>query len=307
MKEAQDVFAGAVGYVKKIMLIRSIAVPVQNIVSNAIHLINLGVPIKDIIRNTRIGIAESKRYTENRVKISELYAQLRDPNITQSKRNALTAQIKQLADFIKNSPINPLVEAGMFSNISSAAGYEQQGLDKDFTVRSRLKEKFGLTQFFEDYDASSFGKFMNNLLISEGSDTFAFMETSLDYGDFVAKFVLYDYLTKQRGVKPQDALDIALEEFVNYSMNIGAGFDYANTMGLTWFFSYATGIQKVIWKMLRRNLLRTSAVYGLGELSGINVVPQSNPLEKSWDYATSPSNILDGFESHYLHKVFSWF
>ena len=307
LKEAQDVFAGAVGYVKKIMLIRSIAVPVQNIVSNAIHLINLGVPIKDIIRNTRIGIAESKRYTENRVKISELYAQLRDPNITQSKRNALTAQIKQLADFIKNSPINPLVEAGMFSNISSAAGYEQQGLDKDFTIRSRLKEKFGLTQFFEDYDASSFGKFMNNLLISEGSDTYAFMEKSLDYGDFVAKFVLYDFLTKQRGLKSQAALDIALEEFVNYSMNRGAGFDYANTMGLTWFFSYATGIQKVIWKMLRRNLLRTSAVYGLGELSGINVVPQSNPLEKSWDYATSPSNVLDGFESHYLHKVFSWF
>ena len=307
LKEAQDVFAGAVGYVKKIMLIRSIAVPVQNIVSNAIHLINLGVPIKDIIRNTRIGIAESKRYTENRVKISELYAQLRDPNITQSKRNALTAQIKQLADFIKNSPINPLVEAGMFSNISSAAGYEQQGLDKDFTIRSRLKEKFGLTQFFEDYDASSFGKFMNNLLISEGSDTYAFMEKSLDYGDFVAKFVLYDFLTKQRGLKPQAALDIALEEFVNYSMNRGAGFDYANTMGLTWFISYATGIQKVIWKMLRRNLLRTSAVYGLGELSGINVVPQSNPLEKSWDYATSPSNVLDGFESHYLHKVFSWF
>ena len=307
LKEAQDVFAGAVGYVKKIMLIRSIVVPVQNIVSNAIHLINLGVPIKDIIRNTRIGIAESKRYTENRVKISELYAQLRDPNITQSKRNTLTAQIKQLSDFIKNSPINPLVEAGMFSNISSAAGYEQQGLDKDFTIRSRLKEKFGLTQFFEDYDASSFGKFMNNLLIREGADTYAFMEKSLEYGDFVAKFVLYDFLTKQRGLKPQAALDIALEEFVNYSMNRGAGFDYANTMGLTWFFSYATGIQKVIWKMLRRNLLRTSAVYGLGELSGINVVPQSNPLEKSWDYATSPSNVLDGFESHYLHKVFSWF
>ena len=307
LKEAQDVFAGAVGYVKKIMLIRSIAVPVQNIISNTIHLINLGVPIKDIIRNTRIGIAESKRYTENRVKISELYVQLRDPNITQSKRNTLTVQIKQLSDFIKNSPINPLVEAGMFSNISSAAGYEQQGLDKDFTIRSRLKEKFGLTQFFEDYDASSFGKFMNNLLISEGSDTYAFMEKSLDYGDFVAKFVLYDFLTKQRGLKPQAALDIALEEFVNYSMNRGAGFDYANTMGLTWFFSYATGIQKVIWKMLRRKLLRTSAVYGLGELSGINVVPQSNPLEKSWDYATSPSNVLDGFESHYLHKVFSWF
>lgn len=307
LKEAQDVFAGVVRYVKKLMLIRSISVAVQNIISNAIHLVNLGVPVKDIIRNTSIGIAESKRYTENRIKISELYTQLRDPNITQSKRNALTAQIKQIADSIKNSPINPLVEAGMFSNISSAAGYEQQGLDKDFTVRSRIKEKLGLTDWFKDFDESGFGKFVNNLLIADGSATSDFMEKSLDYGDFVAKFVLYDFLTKQKGLKPRAALDIALEEFVNYSMNRGALFDYANTMGLTWFMSYATGIQKVIWKLMRRNLLRTSAVYGAGELSGINVVPQSNPLEKSWDYATSPSNVLDGFEAHYLHKLFEMF
>lgn len=307
LKTAQDAWAGTVGYMKELILIRSIAVPVQNMVSNVIHLTNWNIPLKQIRDRTRVGIAEAKKYTNNRIKLAELYVQMRDPSLSTNKRNILEAQVKHLSDALNNSPIHPLVEAGMFSNISSAAGYEQQGLDKDFTFRNTFKQKLGIEELMEDFDNSGIGRAINNILISEGSDTFAFMEKSLDYGDFVAKFVLYDHLTKDKGLKSKEALSITLEEFVNYSMNRGALFDYANAMGLTWFMSYATGIQKVIWKMARRQTRRTAAVYGLGKVTGFTTVPMGNPLDKSWDYATSPSNILDGVESHYLHKVFSWF
>lgn len=307
LKTAQDAWAGTVGYMKELILIRSIAVPVQNMVSNVIHLVNWNIPLKQIRDRTKVGIAEAKKYTNNRIKLAELYVQMRDPSLSTNKRNILEAQVKHLSDALNNSPIHPLVEAGMFSNISSAAGYEQQGLDKDFTFRNTFKQKLGIEELMEDFDNSGIGRAVNNILISEGSDTFAFMEKSLDYGDFVAKFVLYDHLTKDRGLKSKEALSITLEEFVNYSMNRGALFDYANAMGLTWFMSYATGIQKVIWKMARRQTRRTAAIYGLGKVTGFTTVPMGNPLDKSWDYATSPSNILDGVESHYLHKVFSWF
>lgn len=307
LKTAQDAWAGTVGYMKELILIRSIAVPIQNMVSNVIHLANWNIPLKQIRDRTRVGIAEAKKYTNNRIKLAELYVQMRDPSLSTNKRNILEAQVKHLSDALNNSPIHPLVEAGMFSNISSAAGYEQQGLDKDFTFRNTFKQKLGIEELMEDFYNSGIGRAVNNILISEGSDTFAFMEKSLDYGDFVAKFVLYDHLTKDKGLKSKEALSITLEEFVNYSMNRGALFDYANAMGLTWFMSYATGIQKVIWKMARRQTRRTAAVYGLGKVTGFTTVPMGNPLDKSWDYATSPSNILDGVESHYLHKVFSWF
>ena len=307
LKTAQDAWAGTVGYMKELILIRSVVVPVQNMVSNVIHLANWNIPLKQIRDRTRVGIAEAKKYTNNRIKLAELYVQMRDPNLSTNKRNILEAQVKHLSDALNNSPIHPLVEAGMFSNISSAAGYEQQGLDKDFTFRNTFKQKLGIEELMEDFDNSGIGRAVNNILINEGSDTFAFMEKSLDYGDFVAKFVLYDHLTKDKGLKSKEALSITLEEFVNYSMNRGALFDYANAMGLTWFISYATGIQKVIWKMARRQTRRTAAVYGLGKVTGFTTVPMGNPLDKSWDYATSPSNILDGVESHYLHKVFSWF
>lgn len=307
LKTAQDAWAGTVGYMKELILIRSVVVPIQNMVSNVIHLANWNIPLKQIRDRTRVGIAEAKKYTNNRIKLAELYVQMRDPNLPTNKRNMLEAQVKHLSDALNNSPIHPLVEAGMFSNISSAAGYEQQGLDKDFTFRNTLKQKLGIEEMKEDFDNSGIGRAINNILISEGSDTFAFMEKSLDYGDFVAKFVLYDYLTKNKGLKSKEALSITLEEFVNYSMNRGALFDYANAIGLTWFMSYATGIQKVIWKMARRQTRRTAAIYGLGKVTGFTTVPMGNPLDKSWDYATSPSNILDGVESHYLHKVFSWF
>lgn len=307
LKTAQDAWAGTVGYMKELILIRSIAVPIQNMVSNVIHLANWNIPLKQIRDRTRVGIAEAKKYTNNRIKLAELYVQMRDPSLSTNKRNILEAQVKHLSDALNNSPIHPLVEAGMFSNISSAAGYEQQGLDKDFTFRNTFKQKLGIEELMEDFDNSGIGRAVNNILISEGSDTFAFMEKSLDYGDFVAKFVLYDHLTKDKGLKSKEALSITLEEFVNYSMNRGALFDYANAMGLTWFMSYATGIQKVIWKMARRQTRRTAAIYGLGKVTGFTTVPMGNPLDKSWDYATSPSNILDGVESHYLHKVFSWF
>lgn len=307
LKTAQDAWAGTVGYMKELILIRSIAVPVQNMVSNVIHLANWNIPLKQIRDRTRVGIAEAKKYTNNRIKLAELYVQMRDPSLSTNKRNILEAQVKHLSDALNNSPIHPLVEAGMLSNISSAAGYEQQSLDKDFTFRNTFKQKLGIEELMEDFYNSGIGRAVNNILINEDSDTFAFMEKSLDYGDFVAKFVLYDHLTKDKGLKSKEALSITLEEFVNYSMNRGALFDYANAMGLTWFMSYATGIQKVIWKIARRQTRRTAAVYGLGKVTGFTTVPMGNPLDKSWDYATSPSNILDGVESHYLHKVFSWF
>ena len=137
------------------------------------------------------------------------------------------------------------------------------------------------------------------------------MTKALDYGDLVAKYVLYKHLTENRAFKSERAMNVVREEFVNYSMNRGAGFDYLNSIGATWFASYALGIQKVIYKMLRRNLLSTLATYSAGsalkhiEPTGLlSTVPQQNMFERSWDYTTSPTNMFNALDSHYLDKLF---
>ena len=108
-------------------------------------------------------------------------------------------------------------------------------------------------------------------------------------------------------------MNVIREEFVNYSMNRGITFDYMNAMGLTWFASYALGIQKVIYRRLRSNLLGTLATYTAGSvvndydrLGLLGTVPHQNIFERSWSYTADTSNIFNSLEAHYLARLFSW-
>ena len=132
------------------------------------------------------------------------------------------------------------------------------------------------------------------------------MNATLDYGDFVAKYALYKHLTKNRQFNSDRALNVIRDEFINYGLNRGRVFDWANKVGLTWFLSYKLGIQKIFLRNLRRNFLRSAAVYSGAKVLGTNqVVPAQNLLfDGSLRYQTDPSNLWEGFKTHWIGQVF---
>ena len=84
----------------------------------------------------------------------------------------------------------------------------------------------------------------------------------MDYGDFTAKYALYQHMVNTRGLESEHAINVIRDEFVDYAMNRGREFDWMNKVGLTWFLSYKLAIQKIFFRNLRRNALRTMAVWG---------------------------------------------
>ena len=301
-----------VSWGKDIILNRSLVVAAQNLISNAIHLVSVGVKPKDVVRYAKEGLINAQNYERNFTRALELDYKLRNSTLNQEQKMLMEQEYAFLEDSLANNPIAPLSEAGLMTSIAGAAGYERSlEAIADFSLAHKAGNKLGINKYRNKFDKTKAGNVINNILISKESRTHEIMTKALDYGDLVAKYVLYKHLTENRAFKSERAMNVVREEFVNYSMNRGAGFDYLNSIGATWFASYALGIQKVIYKMLRRNLLSTLATYSAGsalkhiEPTGLlNTVPQQNMFERSWDYTTSPTNMFNALDSHYLDKLF---
>ena len=301
-----------VSWGKDIILNRSLVVAAQNLISNAIHLVSVGVKPKDVVRYAKEGLINAQNYERNFTRALELDYKLRNSTLNQEQKMLMEQEYAFLEDSLANNPIAPLSEAGLMTSIAGAAGYERSlEAIADFSLAHKAGNKLGINKYRNKFDKTKAGNIVNNILISKESRTHEIMTKALDYGDLVAKYVLYKHLTENRAFKSERAMNVVREEFVNYSMNRGAGFDYLNSIGATWFASYALGIQKVIYKMLRRNLLSTLATYSAGsalkhiEPTGLlSTVPQQNMFERSWDYTTSPTNMFNALDSHYLDKLF---
>lgn len=301
-----------VSWGKDIILNRSLVVAAQNLISNAIHLVSVGVKPKDVVRYAKEGLINAQNYERNFTRALELDYKLRNSTLNQEQKMLMEQEYAFLEDSLANNPIAPLSEAGLMTSIAGVAGYERSlEAIADFSLAHKAGNKLGINKYRNKFDKTKAGNVVNNILISKESRTHEIMTKALDYGDLVAKYVLYKHLTENRAFKSERAMNVVREEFVNYSMNRGAGFDYLNSIGATWFASYALGIQKVIYKMLRRNLLSTLATYSAGsalkhiEPTGLlSTVPQQNMFERSWDYTTSPTNMFNALDSHYLDKLF---
>lgn len=310
-KVSQDVVKEIVSAGKDVVLNKSLVVGAGNIISNVIHLLNVGVPHDTLATDLREGLINAQNYVRNNKRLTELEYKLAYSSLTHNERRKMEAEVKFINDSLKNNPVMPLVEGGILSTIAGVSGYEHQfDTSKDFTYRKKLLDKVGISDTLDKLSNSKLGKALENALVLEGSSTHDFMVRALDYGDFVAKYALYKHLTRNRDFSEERAMNVIREEFVNYTMNRGRYFDYANALGLTWFASYALGIQKVIYRALRRNTLSTLAIYGGGKvindydrLGLIGTVPNQNLFERSWDYTTSTSNVLDSFEAHWMARL----
>ena len=113
----QDVVAG----VKQTIVVKSVIVPVANMVSNMVQLMNRGVPLRAIIHGVGAKTAEINSYVKRRQREIDLEADLRAAEGKNDTGAALKIgnQIQSIRDSYRRMSIWPLIEAGEFSAISS--------------------------------------------------------------------------------------------------------------------------------------------------------------------------------------------
>ena len=112
-----------------------------------------------------------------------------------------------------------------------------------------------LTQFFGQNRTGS--RRPRNAFVTRDTALFQGLARSVQYGDFIAKAILYDDLTKRQKKSHKEAAAGVSEAFVNYNFLAGRDRQYPESVGLLWFWNYKIRIMKIAAYNLRHNPLRS--------------------------------------------------
>ena len=147
------------------------------------------------------------------------------------------ARMKSLEKLIANSPILPLLKKGQFQSIIDDVNLE----------------KMDSTNIVEMYGDAMLGKLpkearqiIDEVYINKDTETFQKLLKVVQYSDFVAKYALYDFQTKKKGMASNVAMKLVSDMFVDYSLVQNKWVKYADDMSIFMFSKYLFRIQKAI-------------------------------------------------------------
>lgn len=154
------------------------------------------------------------------------------------------ARFKELAKQIANSPLLPLLKKGQYQSIIDDVNLE----------------KMDSTNIVELYGDAMLGKLpkearriIDEAYISKDTETFQKLLKVVQYSDFVAKYALYDFETKKKGMDSNVAMKLVSDMFVDYSLVQNKWVKYADDMSIFMFSKYLFRIQKAIARNLVEN------------------------------------------------------
>lgn len=252
---AEAILKSLTASARNFIVVRSGEIMVFNLLGNIVSLSIRGVPITEIARLAPRVVKELENYNHSRQKQVILEMEInaekgkdkpneRRLNMLENRLAQEKAKIDQLTyskDLLKAGEYNTIADLGdMDDDILLSTGKWGEYVEKKVdNLPDGLKE--GGRQ----------------ALISKDTSMYRMLEKGTQYGDFVAKAILYNYLKNQKKMKPEDALSKVRYEYVNYDMLPGRTREYLENIGLLWFYNYKLRITRTFFSMVKENPLST--------------------------------------------------
>ena len=252
MLQGEQAVQQAISNVKQLIVVKSVIVPVGNLVSNMIQLANRGVPIRHILTGVGKKTAEINYYIKARDRMIRVEAQLHAaegrndfPNIRKYQN-----ELRSIEDSFKKMSIWPLIQGGQFTSISAGQVTEEDLALSDGRFNEWLEQKIGSLP-------AALREPLRYGLVTRDTALYRGLARATQYGDFVAKAILYDDLVKRQGTDSQEAIATVSEAYVNYNRPAGRSRQYLESVGLMWFYNYKLRIMKEAMWTLRNRPLRS--------------------------------------------------
>ena len=205
------------------------------------------------------------------------------------------ARMKQIEKLIANSPLLPLLKKGQFQSIIDDVNLE----------------KMDSTNIVELYGDAMLGKLpkearriIDEVYISKDTETFQKLLKVVQYSDFVAKYALYDFQTKKKGMASNIAMKLVSDMFVDYSLVQNKWVKYADDMSIFMFSKYLFRIQKAIARNIVEqpipmltSMLAQKITYDISSIDDSSLL-RRNPLNRLFML-----NPLDELVPHSLDYV----
>lgn len=287
---------------KTTIVIKSVVVPIMNLTANVFQLAGRGVPLPSILRGMPKKAAEIDAYAKSRMKQIQLEAELNAAAGNLVRTRQINAEIQSITDSHKRMSVWPLIQAGEFSSISDA------GVSRDEILLTEGR----LNEYIEKLTSKlpkSFQTAARYAIVARDTALFQGLQKAVEYGDFLAKAVLYEDLIKRQGKSKEYALGRITEEFVNYDRLPGRFRGAMESNGLLWFWSFKIRSAKIAVSMIRNNplqsllvsLVPSSTVFGtIGLPIDDNIF--SVAADGRLDYSMGPGQ---GFRSFTLNPWFN--
>lgn len=251
----EEIIQNFMADMRTLIVVKSMIVPAVNFVSNVYQLVGRGVPMTSIARGMPAKLAEIDSYAKTRLRQIEVEAEIRaSANPAQTRR--LETELESITDAHKRLSIWPLIQAGEFSSIADV-GMQAEDLDLTSGKLSSYIER--QVDRLPD-GVKTAGRYA---LITKDTSLYRGLQKSVQYGDFIAKAVLYDDLVKRQKKTKAEALARVTEEFVNYDRLPGRFRSYLENMGLLWFYNFKIRSTKVALSTIRNNPVHALLAMGL--------------------------------------------
>lgn len=286
VNRGEESWTAVVKMIKDSFVVKNVFTSVFNILSNAMFLHAQGVPVIDIVKDQAKAWKEAVEYNKLRKE-----AQIIDNKIVSTTNPAMLKKLKANKNIVMhkifNSPVHPLMEAGLFQTIvedidleSNQVQYRndlEKGLDK---LNAKLPEK-----------AQKFGQ---EMFISHDTKLYNMLNLLPHMSDFTSRYTLHKHLTTQRNFSHEQAVDYVSEAFVNYDIPTDRTIQWLNDTGFIMFSKYYLRIQKMILMTLRdRPVSAVGQMVGASWL-GMPTIWEQNVLVKDpLESLYAPWNSID--------------
>lgn len=292
---------GIMEFVKEMkdwIVVRSVIVSAANLVSNMVHLATIGISPVTMAKDMSTAVLAAEEYRRNEKIINE-YSHYLAVGHNPQKAGEYQRRISELKDFQARNPVAELIQAGLLPTIA-----EDLGQQDDYSLKDKMVSK--LSQY-TDGVPEGVKRAAKEIALSRDSHVYFFLNRSIQYGDFVAKYSMYKQLTtrKNNPLDKESALAQVMSEFINYDVLPSRTRAYLDAMGLTWFLNYKIRIQKIILKTIRENPIR--ALFLMSHLSSESALPNitdANLITGSLDYNIGMGTAANGLTIHPMVALF---
>lgn len=249
LMKGEQFIENVVNSAKDLIVTKSVIVPAINILSNILHAVSRGTPFRDIAKGYAKYTKEINTYLTSRQEYIVAEAKLR----AATDRNEITklnAILKSIDDSHRRMDIWPLIEAGEFTAVSSA---DSRYADVKLASGKITEYIEGAASKLPD-GLNTAGKY---LLVTKETALYNALQKSVEYGDFIAKAVYYEDLTKRLGVSKKEALGRVSEEYISYDHLPGRARGKLENLGLLWFYNFKLRSSKIALSTMRNNPVHT--------------------------------------------------
>ena len=224
---------------KENLVIKGVAVSVDNILSNNVTLSVLGLSPEQVCKYQIEGLNNLLKYKE----MSRERYMLKTKEITNTLTEADKARIRGLEASMHDLPISYLAEHGAMPTIAEDLT-ESDRLAKDFIDRNLPKE---------------LQTFAHNVIGDQKSWVYKHLSDLATFGDITARYAQFKYLTEDKHINKEEAFRQCMQTFIDYSNPLPRNLQYFDSIGALPFTKFLLGNQTNVLNSLVKKPSRALA------------------------------------------------